>query len=190
MTRQFPLNILSNFVHMSIRYLLLRALGLIHFQRELHDPRPLAWTIQHRFVSLALILGIFSQLEKLLNVCQPGLRGPGSIASIFAPQSDERNEFCQKVVDDAQNFMHYEKSLMDGLISTATSAANRNPKENVNIQIAFNKAIRNKALAERMAMLAKPAVSHFFRCLENVRAPDRGEANTVPFKFNYLLKVV
>lgn len=141
-------------------------------------------------MSLALIHGIFSRLENEIGACSAD---PERIASIFTPGSDERNAFWQNVVDDAEGFMNEEKTDMNDLIETAKLEEARSPvtaETKVDNKSARDRAIRNRALADKMAQLAKPTVERFFRCLKNARAFDRGGANTVPFKFGYMLKVV
>lgn len=134
------------------------------------NPTPLWWTIRHRIVTLAFLLGLFHRLREMMS--NSSFNSFHDLASCLKPHSEWKAEFFKDVIMYANRFMATHQSQFD-LWQSRHTPSEENPSSHNSHEKHFR--LPNKLLAERLANLAKDEISKYFLTLQGLKAFDRGE---------------
>lgn len=143
-------------------------------QEQLQDPRPAKWTIHYRIVSLAFLLGIFHELRDHLS----SDINFESVASIFAPGTENRRSFWVHVDEFAVKFIKENSQKFEILKKSAEAFELKAIQLIQNyrfIDDAEGDDITNAILRKEFALLARSEVCKFFGLLYHCPKLSRGE---------------
>jgi hypothetical protein len=138
----------------------------------------MGWLIQHRFLSLALVFGIFKVLHKHLvgDGCVQ-LRTAHDLSEILKPQSNSRAKFWQSVVSYANEFLlaNDNASLVTELISAAIGKEAHLRSSQSSQDYTGRRSPSNSDVKEVLGGMASEMVLKFFEALVESQGLHRGE---------------
>jgi hypothetical protein len=133
------------------------------------DPTPLWWTIRHRIVSLAFLVGLFQRLGESLSDSSISM---SDLDAILKPESESRYSFFKDVIEYANRFLDTREAYLDNWKAKAKVLP---IKSSPNCQSAQKLETKNSLVAAILAMLAENEIWQFFRILSDPEVAARGE---------------
>jgi hypothetical protein len=130
--------------------------------------------MHHRFVTLALLAGIFRKLYQIISASQK--IDPDTLAQVFVPGSQEREDFWTAAVQMADSFMD-EHNVQFGEWKKEVGDLERDAKEQnakgLPVRLDPKKCgnLKNTKLAGELATLIEPDVTRLFDLFYPVFVP-------------------